>query len=93
MAMKCFHRFDDSYQHQSQFSRGSSASISSFPTASHASQAYIASPKDFKDTSWFLDSDATHHVANRGDSLTAKNVLWTWQINDWRWYRVAYYSC
>ena len=72
-AMKCFHRFDDSYQHQSQSSRGSSASISSFPTASHASQAYIASPKDVKDTSWFLDSGATHHVANRGDSLRAKN--------------------
>ena len=71
--MNCFHIFDVSHQHQSQSSRGFTASISYFSTTSHASQVYIASPKDVEDTSWFLDSGATHHVANRGDSLTVKN--------------------
>ena len=37
-----------------------------------SSQAYIASPKDVDDASWFLDSGATHHVTTHGDSLTSK---------------------
>ena len=72
--MKCFHRFDVSYQHQSQFSKSSSVSGGVFRTTSHVSLAYIASLKDVNDTSLFLDSGATHHVANSGDSLLAKAV-------------------
>ena len=32
MAMKCFHRFDVAFQHQSQFSRNSHTNLSSIPT-------------------------------------------------------------
>ena len=40
-----------------------------------SSQAYIATPNVMDDSTWLLDSGATHHVTENGDSLA---YGWEW---------------
>ena len=39
----------------------------------HNSQAYVATLETVTDTTWYLDSGATHHITSDGNSMTAKS--------------------
>ena len=64
-ALKCFYRFDLRYQNYSQSQQAAPTLSSDDSSASVLnSQAYIATPQTVNDTTWFLDSGATHHITS-----------------------------
>ena len=74
MALKCFYRFDVTYQNQFQNQKAwgeYSADDSSTPVSQ--SQAYITSLTTVNDASWFLNSEATHHVTSTIDSMNTNS--------------------
>ena len=73
IALKCYHRFDLSYQGQEAVANANSANTSS--TTYTNPQAYMAVPSssDPNNNSWFLDNGATHHITADNSNLASKN--------------------
>ena len=68
IALKCYHRFDLSYQ-----TTFASASHVFHNDSSESREAYVASPHTVQDEAWYLDSGATHHVTANGELLVSKS--------------------
>ena len=68
IALKCYHRFDLSYQ-----TTFASASHVFHNDSSESREAYVASPHIVQDEAWYLDSGATHHVTANGELLVSKS--------------------
>ena len=74
IALKCFHRFDVTYQNQFQNQKAlGEYSADESLTPISQSQAYIASPTTVNEASWFLDSGAAHHVTSTTDSMNTNS--------------------
>ncbi|KAL6338564.1 hypothetical protein AAG906_021279 [Vitis piasezkii] len=73
IALKCYHRFDLSYQGQEAAANANLANTSS--TTYTNPQAYMAAPSssDPNNNSWFLDNGATHHITADNSNLASKN--------------------
>ena len=73
IALKCYHRFDLSYQGQEAVANANSTNTSS--TTYTNPQAYMVAPSssDPNNNSWFLDSGATHHITVDNSNLASKN--------------------
>jgi len=64
-AQAYYHRFDISYQ-----SPQSSGNSSLIPNNQTSIPAMVASSNTVADDTWYLDSSASHHLTQNGDSLT-----------------------
>jgi len=64
-AQACYHRFGISYQ-----SPQSSGNSSLIPSNQTSIPAMVASSNTVADDTWYLDSDASHHLTQNGDNLT-----------------------
>ena len=73
IALKCYHRFDLSYQGQEVVANANSTNTSS--TTYTNPQAYMAAPSssDPNNNSWFLDSGAKHHIIADSSNLASKD--------------------
>ncbi|PON94612.1 hypothetical protein TorRG33x02_096470 [Trema orientale] len=68
LAIRCYHRFDISFQGTRQQSQSSSSS----PQALSNNQAFVASSATVNDSAWYLDSGACNHIIADLNTISQK---------------------